>query len=892
MKKLLFALLIMSLSLSLIACGGEKTQNTTSGSTTSDDAVADNTGTTAPNGETDDPASTSGEYDLYGLGEFVSNASDGTFTYKVYKNGIALTGYNGTGGEVTLPSTVNGSPVTVVGEYVFGEDSGVTKVTIPSGYTAIGPSAFYRCTTLTQVDIPGSVTSIGKKAFAYNESLTNVTVPDSVTDLGAGVFFGCSALTECKLPASMTQIPDQTFYGCTSLTYSIPENVTAIGSEAFYYCTSLTSINIPASVHVIGDSAFYFCTGVTEINFASPIAAFAEEVDEITEEEGDEASGTEADADTDTETPDTTEPEVPGIPANGLVSIGSYAFYNLNAVTELNIPETVISIGDYAFCGMVGLDSVTIPQSIGTTAKYEGIGEIVGVLGSGSFANCTGLTSIDIPDSITKIPAFIVYGCENITSINFNPEITSIQNGAFGRTSITEFTIPANVTNLGYSVFYQCKNLAKIDLGNRVTNLMQNVFYGCESLTEVTLPSQVTAVGASAFEGCTSLATLNINCTSNTTFNTKCFYNCPSLKEVVLPSSITTLNANCLGYVDGEPAYEGATPAAIPLEDFVLSGYLGGRQETYATTYSAALAEYTGSETLPEDFFHILGVAGYSLYENFEIDLIAPPEGTEILQLAADTDTTDETTDAVSSPVGLIITKYTGNEENVKLPEYFRLNEDGEVSLYGVNRRIVFIGEDAFRGNENIVSVTVTSTIEEIRANAFRDCTNLETIDLSGTILSTVGENAFLNTKVYKFALPATLTTVGAYAFCYELNDDGSYSILPSYEIKNSEMVTKSVNVTEVVTDEDGNPTYEADGTTPITQIVTAIVTDQDGMPQHNANGDAITEVVTSTYEEEVVNVTVVEVGISGFKASAAYTYATEYGLSDYFTVATVPAAE
>ncbi|MGM9680049.1 MAG: leucine-rich repeat domain-containing protein [Eubacteriales bacterium] len=866
----------MSLSLSLIACGGEKTPNTTSGTSDSGDTVTDDTGITTSDEGTDSPIeSNSGEYDLYGLGQFVSNTADDTFTYKIYENGVALTGYKGSGGEITLPASVDGKSVTVVGEYAIGEGSGVTKVTIPSGYTAIARSAFYRCTTLTAVEIPSSVTSIGNKAFAYNESLTSATVPDSVSDLGSSVFFGCSALTECKLPSDLTRIPDQTFYGCTSLIYSVPDNVTEIGNEAFYYCTSLTKLEIPASVHVIGDSAFYFCTGVTEIEFAHPVATFANEID-----------------DTESEEPETSEPENPGIPANGLVSIGSYAFYNLYAVTELNIPETVISIGDYAFCGMVGIDSVTIPESIGTTETYAGIGEIVGVLGSGAFANCTGLTGIDIPDSITKIPAFIVYGCENITSIRFNPEITSIQNGAFGKTAITEFTMPENVTNLGYSVFYQCKNLAKVDIGSRVSNLMQNLFNGCVSLTEITLPSQVTAVGASSFEGCTSLATLNVQCASNTTFNTKCFYNCPSLKEVHLPASITTLNANCLGYVDGEPAYEGATPDPVPLEDFVLYGYLGGRQETYAKTFSSSLAEYTDSDTLPEDFFHILGVTGYSLYENFEFDLIAPPEDSAALRLALATDTTDGETEeeVVASPVGLIITKYKGNEENVKLPTYFRLNEDGEISLYGVNRRIVFIGEDAFRGNESIVSVTVTSTLEEIRANAFRDCVNLETIDLSGTILSTVGENAFLNTNVYKFALPSTLTSVGAYAFCYEQKEDGTYSILPTYEIKTTEKVTKSVNVTEIVTDENGDPTYKDDGTTPVTQVVTAIVTDKDGMPQHNADGSDITEVVTSTYEEELVNVTEVKVGITGFRASAAYTYASEYGLTDFFTAATVPA--
>ncbi len=191
-------------------------------------------------------------------------------------NGI-LYQYNGSGGDVTIPSGV-----TRIDDNAFNSNNSLTSVTIPDGVTSIGFNAFAFCGRLTGVTIPSSVTSIESNAFCSCESLTGVTIPDGVTSIETAVFDGCKSLTDIVIPAGVTSIGSDAFAECASLkSIVIPSGVTGIGSAAFYRCTSLAGVSLPSGIDRIAEGLFCDCDSLTGVTIPSGVtdieaAAFSE----------------------------------------------------------------------------------------------------------------------------------------------------------------------------------------------------------------------------------------------------------------------------------------------------------------------------------------------------------------------------------------------------------------------------------------------------------------------------------------------------------------------------------------------------------------------------------------------------------------------------------------
>ncbi len=457
------------------------------------------------------------------------------FNYTTNNGAITITGYTGSGGAVTIPSTINGLLVASIGDGAFGGCTSLASVSIPDGVANIGFAAFDSCSSLSSVTIGNAVTSIGQKAFAYCPSLISVYFQGNAPNADSSVFTGDNDATVYYLPGTTGW--GATFGGCPAVLWSPPVQgytytttnravtitkytgsggavtipstinglpVTSIGDNAFYCCTNLAGVTIPDTVTNIGDGAFQGCLSLATATIG-----------------------------------------------NSVTSIGSYAFYACDSLTSLTIPNSVTSIGYEAFFYCVHLASIAIPDSvtsvgdcafsycaslasatignsvtsIGYMAFYcctsltsATMGNSVASIGAWAFDGCTGLTSVTIPKSVTSIADWALPHCASLTAITvdaLNASYSSVAGVLFNKTQTTliqcpggeagSYTIPNSVTSIGNGAFYGCANLTSVAIPNSVTSIGYMAFYCCTSLTSITIPNSVSRIGTNAFEGCSSL---------------------------------------------------------------------------------------------------------------------------------------------------------------------------------------------------------------------------------------------------------------------------------------------------------------------------------------------------------------------------------------------------
>ncbi len=301
------------------------------------------------------------------------------FEYNVNPDGatVTITKYIGEGGDVAIPSEIDGYSVTSIGPQAFHSCKNLTSVAIPDSVTLIEDMAFGYCSNLTDISFGSSLNVIDSRAFENCTSLTVVTIPSSVTSLVKEPFFNCISITEIKVDEEneyycdvdgvlFTKDMENLIHypvGSDNTEYEIPTEVKNIDGCAFYNALNLKSITIPDSVESIGAFAFFSCEGLENVTIPS-----------------------------------------------SMKTINRSAFAYCYALTSISIPEGVTSIDGRAFVGCSSLASIVIPKSVTS-------------IESDSFAECSELGTIYLYKNSTADEYF---SADEYTKVYLDGEIEDL----------------------------------------------------------------------------------------------------------------------------------------------------------------------------------------------------------------------------------------------------------------------------------------------------------------------------------------------------------------------------------------------------------------------------------------------------------------------------------
>ncbi|MCF7848474.1 MAG: leucine-rich repeat protein, partial [Kiritimatiellales bacterium] len=201
------------------------------------------------------------------------------FMYTTNNGTITITGYTGSGDEVTIPDTINGLPVTVIGENAFSDCISLTGISLSNSIVTIGSFAFFGCSNLVSITLSEGVSSIGTAAFYGCSSLPDITIPASVSSFGYDVFGLCHnlqvitvdplSLSYCSIDGILFDKNITVLIRCPEVksgNYTIPDGVVQIEALAFAG-TGFSSITLRSSIATIKEFVFDGSSTLTSLYF-------------------------------------------------------------------------------------------------------------------------------------------------------------------------------------------------------------------------------------------------------------------------------------------------------------------------------------------------------------------------------------------------------------------------------------------------------------------------------------------------------------------------------------------------------------------------------------------------------------------------------------------------
>ena len=368
------------------------------------------------------------------------------FSWRIDGGGAALVRCEAASGDVCVPDTALGLPVTSVDGGAFRGLSELTGVALPHTVWRIGDNAFLGCRRLRHVRLPECLQALGSGAFEGCEALESVELPKGLAEIPDRAFYLCGALRGIDVPAGVTSLGENAFAGCAGLSWAaLPEGLVRVGPRAFAGCGSLNALRIPRSVERIDASSLpaHLHTRGSLYLPGSGLLIRAEA-------------------------------RLHWSAPTGTRILADGALAGNHDLTGVDLPETVVRVGDRAFDDCRCLHAVRLPEGL----RH---------LGVSAFRGCSGLRSVQLPGGLT-----------------------SISGGLFENSGLTETRLPETIERVEDRAFAGCAQLESVTLNAGITRLGHNAFARCDRLKRLTLPARLSALGPRVLADCKSLETLVI----------------------------------------------------------------------------------------------------------------------------------------------------------------------------------------------------------------------------------------------------------------------------------------------------------------------------------------------------------------------------------------------
>lgn len=386
------------------------------------------------------------------------------------------------------------------------------------------------------------------------------------------------------------------------------------------------------------------------------------------------------------------------IPCYINTNVSAFAFYNYKGIRELVFGPDVETIGQNAFYYNNRIDK---------GLRFEKEGRITGLsLESQAFFGCQGLKDVSLP-VLTSYGGHVFRDCPNLQTLsvdtdsnskyftegnilyykqdNDNLTLCQYTNGA-SPTLILKDIDGVKITKV-LSGAFGSTHISEIALENVIT-IDSYAFASCKSLTGVSLSSELSSIGANAFQSCSKLTSINLGVTDKLKkIDATVFGSCTSLKTIIFPSLLETI---------GTKAFFGCTS----IQEIDLEGC-----NKLTTVGNGAFSSCSSLQRIvfPKKGITCTKASSSNTYENF-----------------------------LNCPIA-----YAKIPKNM-IP-VIPLNSLIEIEItYGTGS----IGEEAFKGLEELRYVTISGDISTIGKGAFVDCIHLEELKISKKI-KTFDENAF-----------------------------------------------------------------------------------------------------------------------------------------------------